>query len=158
MNPELITNWSEHDSFLQKILMLASKTLRIFDPDLSKLKLEQPGSAETLRLFLNADRQRTVSVVVKNAELFRRDCPRLMKLLATYPQNMAVIECPLHLASLNDSMLIADDKHALIRFHTDNVRSKAIIDNAEECIPYVYRFKEIMKEGGEQICATTLGL
>lgn len=158
MNAQLITTWSEHDRYLQKILALASKTLCIFDHDLSKLKLEQRENAEALRRFLSTDRQRTVSVVVKNAEPFRRDCPRLMTLLATHPQNMGIIECPFHLVSLNDSMLIADDKHALIRFHTDNVRSKAIIDDAEECVPYVYRFKEILKEGGERICATTLGL
>jgi len=71
---------------------------------------------------------------------------------------MTLIECPKHLASLNDSMLIADDRHALIRFHLDHARAKAIIDSTEECLPYVLRFKEITKEGGEQISATPLGL
>lgn len=158
MNPQLITGWSEHSSFLKNILVLASKTLCIFDHDLSKLKLEQTDNAESLRRFLSTDRKNTLWIVVKNAEPIRRDNPRLMKLLSTYPQNMTLVECPSHLSSLGDSMLIADDRHALIRFHTDHARSKAIIDNPEECLPYALRFKEIVKEGGEQVFATPLGL
>ena len=158
MNTQLITSWSEHDSFLQNVLILASKTLRIFDQDLSKLKLERPDSADSLRRFLSTDRQNLLWIVVKDAEPARRDNPRLMKLLSTYPKNMTLVECPSHLSSLSDSMLIADDRHALIRFHADHARSKAIIDNAEECLPYSLRFKEIAKEGGEQVFATPLGL
>lgn len=158
MNPQLMTNWSEHDRLLKEILILASKTLCIFDQDLSKLKLERPDNAESLRDFLSTDRQNLLWIVVKDPEPVRRDNPRLMKLLSTFPQNMTLVECPSHLASLNDSMLIADDRHALIRFHIDHARSKAIIDNTEECLPYVFRFKEIAKEGGEQIFATPLGL
>lgn len=158
MNPQLITNWGEHDSFLKNILVLASKTLCIFDQDLSKLKLERPDNTESLHRFLSTDRQSLLWIVVKDAEPVRRDNPRFMKLLSTFPQNMTLVECPSHLASLNDSMLIADDRHALIRFHIDHARSKAIIDNAEECLPYVFRFKEITKEGGEQIFTTPLGL
>lgn len=158
MSQELITNWGEHDSSLQKILALASTRLSIFDEDLSKLKLERPGNTDILHRFLSSDRQHLLRIVLKNAEPLRRDSPRLMKLLATFPQNMRVFECPPHLASLNDSLLIADDRHALIRFHKDNIRSKLLSDMPEECRPYVHRFEEIMKEGGEQICATTLGL
>ena len=52
MNSELIMNWGHHDQSLQKILELATQSLRIFDEDLSKLKLEQTENAELLRRFL----------------------------------------------------------------------------------------------------------
>lgn len=158
MNSELITSWAEHDSSLLKILELASQTLCIFDADLSKLRLERPANVELLRRFLSSDKQHRLRIAVKNAEPFRRDSPRLMKLLAIYTQSMTMIECPPQLAPLNDSMCIADDRHALIRFHTDNARAKTIFDNFEECAPYVQRFEDILKEGGEQVCASTLGL
>ena len=158
MTTQLITNWSEHDSFLLKILIQAARTLHIFDQDLAQLKLDRADGAESLRRFLGADRNNRLSIVVKDAEPVQRSNPRLMKLLATYPHSMTLVECPKHLASLNDSMLIADDRHALIRFHLDHARAKAIIDSTEECLPYVLRFKEITKEGGEQISATPLGL
>jgi hypothetical protein len=158
MTSELITSWGEHDSSLHRILLLASQKLRIFDGDLTKLKLERRDYADLLRSFLNVGGQRSLQIIVKNAEPFRRDSPRLMNLLATYPQTMTIIECPPHLASLSDSMCIADERHALVRFSTDYPRAKVIIDSALECTPYVQRFEEIVKEGGEQICATTLGL
>jgi len=158
MNTELITYWAEHDSSLQKLLALASHTLRIFDEDLSKLKLENADNAETLHRFLAASDGNNLYIVLKNAEPVRRNCPRLMKLLAAYPQRMTIVECPEHLASLGDSLFIVDDCHALIRFSKDFARAKAIIDNTDECSPYLHRFEEIVKEGGEQVCATTLGL
>ena len=55
-------------------------------------------------------------------------------------------------------MFIVDGQHALIRFHQDNVRSKRLDDDSNECQPYSQRFAEILREGGEQISATTLGL
>ncbi len=158
MSSELLTTWAEHDSFLHKVLLLASQSLRVFDEDLSKLKLEHPNNAEALRQFLSTDRQNRLQIVVKDAEPLRRGSPRLMKLLATYPQNMTILECPSHLASLDDALFIADEKHALIRFHKDHARAKVIINSTEECRPYVHRHDEILKEGGEQVCATTLGL
>lgn len=158
MNSELIMNWGDHDHSLRTILGLATLSLRIFDEDLTKLKLEQAENAEHLRRFLGTDRQHVLRIAVRNAEPFRRDSPRLMSLLTLFPQNMIVHECPPHLASLNDSLVIADDRHALVRFHKDGVRSKAIIENTEQCAPYVHRFEDILKEGGEQVCASTLGL
>lgn len=158
MTSELITTWTEHDSALEKILLLASKTLRVFDEDLSKLKLERSVNAELLHRFLSADRQRSLQIVLRNAEPFRRNSPRLMALLTDYSQSMTIIQCPPHLASLNDSLCIADDQHALIRFHSDSARARVLIDSAEECTPYVHRFEEILQEGGEQLSATTLGL
>jgi hypothetical protein len=158
MNAELITDWEKHDSSLRIVLALASRTLLIFDEDLSRLNLERPDSAEILRRFLASDINNRLQILVRNAEPFRRESPRLMKLLEDYPETMTVYECSPHLSSQNDAMLIADDRHALIRFHKDNVRSKIIIDNIEECAPYARRFEEITNEGGEQVSATTLGL
>lgn len=158
MSYELMTTWGEHDQSLQKILALATNSLCIFDEDLSKLKLGRSDNIEMLRQFLSTNRLNTLRIALQNIEPLRRDQPRLMQLLADYPQNMTILECPPHLESLKDSMLIADGQHALIRFHKDHARAKAILDDAEECAPYVKRFEEIVNEGGEPIGATTLGL
>ena len=158
MSAELITSWTEHDRSLQRILLLASQSFLVFDADLARLKLERSDNAELLRGFLAAGAQHSLQIVLRNAEPLRRGSPRLMKLLATYPQNMTIIECPPHLAGLDDSLFIADNRHALVRFSKDYPRARMIIDDATECAPYVHRFAEIINEGGEQICATTLGL
>jgi hypothetical protein len=158
MSSELITNWSEHDTSLKRVLSLVTTTLCIFDEDLSKLKLERKEHAETLHNFLLSDRRNVLRIVLKDSGPFLRHSPRLIELISVYGQNMSVVECPQHLRSLNDSMLIADSKHALIRFHKDNVRSKVIVDSTEDCSPYANRFEEILKEGGQPVCTSTLGL
>lgn len=159
MNPGLITDWTEHDSTVQKVLLLATHTLRIFDKDLTRLGLEKPETAFFLRRFLSRDRKSSISIIVRDAEPLRRSSPRLMALFSDFPHAMHVHEWPASLAaSLKDNLLLSDTSHALIRFHDDHARSKAIIDNASECRPYVLRFEEISKEGNTAISPTTLGL
>ena len=158
MNSELITYWSDHDSAVLKTLSLAISTLRIFDEDLLRLKLEDPERHKELQRLLETGSSSRIEIALRNAEPFRRNSPRLMKLLATHPHKFSVIECPPHLATLSDALLLADDRHALIRFHKDNARSRLIIDDTKSCQPYHQRFSEILHEGGLPISSTTLGL
>lgn len=158
MTSELITTWSEHDAALDTILALTSQSLSLFDGDLTKLRLDRPVVIERLRSLLGTGRENCVRIVLQNTESLRRDYPRLMTLLATRPQNLSILQCPQHLANLKDSMVIADDRHALIRIHKDHARSRVILDSAGDCAPYVKRFSEILEEGGEPVGATTLGL
>lgn len=158
MNPELITTWADHDSNLQKILLLATRDLRVFDADLAKLKLETAENALFLRRFLAASPRNTIRIALRNAEPFRRNSPRLFKLLADFPQTMHVLECAPHLASLTDAMVISDERNALVRIHQDHARSRVIVDDANACRPYLLRFEDIVNEGGTPLGATTLGL
>ncbi|WP_305075351.1 DUF7931 domain-containing protein [Propionivibrio sp.] len=158
MQPGLITSWSEHDSHVQGILLLAKRTLRIFDENLARLGLERAENALILRQFLASDRNNALQIILRDGEPFRRNSPRLFRLLGDYPASMIVVECPPLSGTPNDAMLIADDCHALIRFHKDQVRSKVVIDSAADCQSYLFRFREIQNEGGTVISATTLGL
>jgi hypothetical protein len=158
MTTELISNWAEHDVALRRILPEVSRSLRIFANDLTRLDLEHPEIADSLRHFLAADAQNSLKIVLRNSESFSRNSPRLTNLLRSYPERMTVIAAPDHLASLSDSIVLVDDQHALIRFHQDHVRSKLIFDDTVECRPYIQRFEAIIREGGEAISATTLGL
>ena len=158
MNSGLITSWADHDSAALKVLAAATTKLRVFDEDLSKLKFESHESTVILRRLFAFNPQHTLQIIVKNADPLQRNYPRLLGLLREYPENMSIIQSPPHLSSLNDSLLIADDNYALVRFHKDNVRCKAIINNKQECLPYLHRFAEIEKEGGEPFNPTPLGL
>ena len=158
MNPELITQWAEHDSAVQKILLLATRSIRLFDADLAKLRLESRENILFLRRFLTAAPHNTLQIVLRDAEPFRRNSPRLFKLLADFPHAVQVWECAPQLAQLTDAIFLSDDSHALIRIHQDHARSRVIIDNADACRRYLTRFDEILREGGTPVSATTLGL
>lgn len=158
MSSELITTWTEHHCALQKVLLLASKTLRIFDDDLSKFKLESRENSEILQHFLTAKQENSLCIVLKNSRPVRCQSPRLMALLRNHPHQMSIVECPLHLASANNSLCLADDRHALVRIHHDQARARLVIDSAPDCSIYLQQFEAIADEGGEPISVTTLGL
>jgi uncharacterized protein YecE (DUF72 family) len=158
MNPKLITHWSEYRDAAQKILLAATRNIRIFDPDLTQLGLESRENAFSLRSFLTAAPYNTLQIVLRNAEPFRNGSPRLFQLLADFPHAVEVWECAPQLLRLTDAMFLADDCHALVRIHEDHARSRVVIDDVAACRPYLTRFDEILKEGGTPISATTLGL
>lgn len=158
MTSELITDWAAHDAALHRILLLATISLHVFDEDLQKLKLETRDNADCLHRFLAADRKNRLRIALSNPEPLRRQSPRLIKLLATYPQQMSVLQCPSHLTPANGSLCLADARHALVRANKDHARGRMIIDSAAECSPYENQFAAIIDEGGEPISATTLGL
>lgn len=154
----MITSWSEHDLALDTVFGLAERSIRIFDADLSLLKLELPERIEKLRGFLTSGISHTLQIVVRNPDVLFRNNPRLIQLLTYHSHNMGIFSTPEHLANLNDNMLIADGRHALIRFHADHVRSKIIVNNPAECQPYEVRLNDIINEGCTPIGASPLGL
>lgn len=159
MSSRLITHWAEHDSAVQEILELSPSRLLIFDEDLSALKLERPERIAALSRLLTCEQaNKQLTIVVQKAEFVRQYSPRLMALLAVHAPALTILHAPPHLAALTDSLLIADGKHALVRFHRDHARCRQIIDDLEECLPYAKRFDEIVGEGGDRLSAITLGL
>ena len=158
MTNTLITSWADYDSAVQDVLARATHKLTIFDEDLCTLKLERPDRLSLLRHFLSAGPEHTVQIAILDAGHIRRNCPRLMALLTAYAHNLKIIECPPHLASLSDSLIIADDQHGIIRFHKGHARAKIISDEVEACAPYLQRYDQIIAEGGTLVTSTTLGL
>lgn len=159
MASKLITTWSEHDSAVQEILDLSPTTLLVFDDNLSPLKLERPARIAALRRLLSARQPTTrLTIVVQKADFVRQYSPQLMDLLGVHSPALTIIQSPPHLARLKDSLLIADGRHALVRFHQEQPRSRLIIDDSEECAPYQQRFDEILDEGGDPLSPMTLGL
>ena len=162
MNSELLTQWSAYSEAVGQILQFAQREIRIFDGDLSRLGLEKKENADCLRRFLAATPHNmpriALRIVLRNAEPFRRNSPRLFSLLADFPHIFEVWESRPPSTSLTDSLFLVDDHHALIRIHEDHARSRLILDDATACRSYRLRFEEIMRESGTPISATTLGL
>jgi hypothetical protein len=158
MTSKLISTWSEYESAAQEILELATHTLLIFDENLSTLKLERPEKIAALRQFLSASPKNLLQIALQNAGHIRAHSPRLMELLDTYSHNLQIIECPPHMAALSDSLIFADGKHGVVRFHKDQARAKVILDDTEECTPYLHRYDQIIEEGGTPVSGRSLGL
>jgi hypothetical protein len=158
MSRELFTSWADYQSAIDHLLSLAAKRIWIYDEDLGMLHLETAERIEMLKRPLASTRQDCLRIALRNTAPLQQRQPLVQRLLAMHSHNSAAQQTPEQLNHLRDSMILVDDVHALIRFDRDQPRSKLLIDEPEEVMPYRRRFEEIWAEGGIPVSTTTLGL
>lgn len=157
MSRTLLTSYGEYDAAVDLILSRAERQLDIFDYDLSLLKLDQPSRNAALSRLLSMQNH-AIRIVVIDAPSVVTHHPRLLGLVERHGRRLQLIEADPKLRELTDSMVIADDAHALIRFHRLQARSKMLEDECDEVRPYQRRFAEILDEGGTPISPRVAGL
>ena len=158
MARELISSWSDYQVAIDRLLDLACRKIYIYDQDIDQLKLETPSRLNALKRVLHSTDQQSLQIALRDATALHNAHPVLNNLLTTYSHRVLAQQTPEQLAHLRDSMILVDDRHALIRFDHDQARSKLLIEESDEVRPYLIRFAEILSEGGESICSSTLGL
>ncbi len=158
MSRELFTSWADYQSAIDHLLSLAAKRIWIYDEDLGMLHLETAERIEMLKRPLASTRQDCLRIALRNTAPLQQRQPLVQRLLAMHSHNSAAQQTPEQLNHLRDSMILVNDVHALIRFDRDQPRSKLLIDEPEEVMPYRRRFEEIWAEGGIPVATTTLGL
>lgn len=158
MTRTLYAHWSEFGSAVDHILSIARERLLVFDFDLSAMKFNTPDHHRAIQSLLTNNPQNKSVFIVQDASRLTLEQPRVISLLDRFQHNLGILECPESLRELPDSMIIADDKHALIRFHRQQPRCKLLEDESEEVFPYRRRFDEILAEGGTWVSARACGL
>lgn len=158
MARELITSWEGYQTAIDRLLFMACQKICIYDEDLSQLKLESSLRLPQIQRILRGGHKESLQIIVRNAERLHNQSPLLIKLLTDFSHLATAQQSPPNMAHLRDSMLIIDDKHALIRFERDLPRSKLLVDEIDEFKPYLNRFSELSSAGGEPIRTSTLGL
>lgn len=73
-------------------------------------------------------------------------------------EDMALLKLddPVRLAVLR--RLIANERHVLVGFEHSQLRECLLIDEPDECAPYLHRFEESVAEGGDAMSPTTFAL
>lgn len=153
----LLTSQADHDAAFDRLLVLTTRQLDIFDRDLSRLKLEQPTRLKALKRLLTRPGSR-LRIVVQDGRAVPANHPQLMRLLDSHSNHFELIAANEKLADLADSIIVADNTHALIRFHRDQPRGKLLENEEEEVKPYEQRFQSILDEGGTPISPRVAGL
>ncbi len=158
MARELITSWGDYQAAIDRLLAITGHKICIYDEDLGQFKLESILRLAQIKRVLDSGRKESLQIILRNADILRNRCPVLIKLLSDFNHLALAQQSPPELAHLRDSMLIIDDKHALIRFERDLPRSKLLLDEADALKPYLNRFSELSLAGGERVGKTPLGL
>ena len=75
---------ADFQTAVDRLLAQPGRELRIFDPDLTVLKLNSPPRIALIREFLAASRARRIFIAVHDPDPLTRFCPRMMNLLGLY--------------------------------------------------------------------------
>lgn len=143
---------------IDRLLEQAGEELRIFDPDLSALRLNSPARIERLERFLFASRVRRLYIAVHDIEHLTRYCPRMMQLFARFAHSILIYRTGEEIRMLQDSFLVLDARHYLRRPVARFSRGALGLHDETEALAMRSRFMEIWEASLPGVSATTLGL
>jgi hypothetical protein len=148
---------AEYETAIDTILQRATNKIRIFDYALGR-EYNSSKRSEMLRRFLLASRPNTLQIVVHDTGTLDRNCPRLFNLLRTYGHAIGINETHPSAKLVYDPFVIVDDRCFVHRFHFDEMRGLAGVDDPIGTHTFIERFSEIWEASSPAVFATTLGL
>lgn len=143
---------------VDRLLAQAGRELRVFDPDLSALRLNSPQRAAQLEQFLLASRTRRIYIALHDPEHLTKYCPRMMGLVTRYSHAIAVHRTHEEIRSIQDSFLVIDQSHYVRRGVARFFRGAIGLGDEGEAQAMRSRFQEIWDASFPEVSGTTLGL
>ena len=143
---------------VDRLLAAPGREMRIFDPDLSALRLNTAQRVEQFRQFLAASRTRRLYIAVHDPDHLTKYCPRMMALLARFAHAIQVNCTHEEIRNLQDSFLVLDQAHYLRRPVALQFRGALGLHDDTEALAMRARFMEIWSASFPGVSASTLGL
>jgi len=143
---------------VDRLLAAPGRELRVFDPDLAALKLNDLARVEQLKAFLAASRTRRVYIAVHDTDHVTRQCPRMMALLARYAHAIQIHRTHEEIRNIQDSFLVLDQSHYVRRPVAQFFRGALGLHDEAEALAMRGRFQEIWSASYPAVSSTTLGL
>ncbi len=154
----LITSRGEYVDAVQRLLGLAQRELRIFDPDLADLDFNSQANIDALRRLLSGGRMHRVLVALHDVEHVKTRCPRLLDLIATFPAGLLISRTEGEATRAQDRFVLADEIHVVRRPVAVQPRGAIFIDDPFEAHAMRQRFDEIWERSIPAVSATNLGI
>jgi hypothetical protein len=148
----------EFQQEVDRLLDQPGRELRIFDPDLSSLRLGSPARIAQLEKFLRFSRTRRIYIVVHHTELLTRRSPRMMELLKLFNHAIQINQTHEEIRSLQDAFMVLDAQHYLRRPVADFFRGAIALNDETEALAMRSRFQEIWASSFPGVSSATLGL
>jgi len=149
---------SDYLEGFSRLLGLARRELRIFDPDLSELGMNSTSRIEMLMRFLRESRTRRIYIALHDVEHVTKRCPRLIALMGSYTSALFIFQTHGEAAKVQDCFVLADSDHLLRRPVTTQPRGVLIFNDPKECQPMRERFDEIWEASLPTVSVNTTGL
>jgi hypothetical protein len=154
----LLATRREYLESFERLLGLASRELRIFDPDLAELGLDAEPKIARLRDFLYASATRRLYIAVHDTDFVTRRCPRVLTLLGSFPRQMFIHQTEGEARKAQDCFVIADDRHLVRRSVAAQARGVLVLDDPRDCGSIRDRFQEIWESSAPTVSPSVTGL
>src|ERR1043165_4935316 len=161
MSEVFYTRFEDNAGFqaaVDRILEQPGRELRVFDPDLAALRVNDPLRIERFERFLQASRTRRLYFVVHNTDHVVRRCPRMMSLIARFSHAIQVHRTHEEIRELQDSFMVLDSMHYVRRPVAQFFRGAIGLGDEPEGLAMRGRFMEIWAASLPGVSATTVGL
>jgi hypothetical protein len=155
---ERFENNPDFQTAVDRLLEQPGRELRVFDPDLVALRLNDPLRIERLERFLLASRTRRIYIVVHNTEHLTRQCPRMMSLITRFAHAIQVNRTHEEIRDLQDAFLVLDAMHYVRRPVAHFFRGAMGLGDDNEALAMRGRFMEIWAASYPAVSGTTIGL
>ena len=149
---------AEFQQAVDRLLAQPGRELRIFEPDLSALRLNSPARIAQLDGFLRASRTRRIQIAVHRTDHLTRFCPRMMELIKLFAHAIQVNRTHEEIAGLQDAFMVLDAQHYLRRPVAGFYRGGLGLGDEAEALAMRARFMEIWSASYPGVASTTVGL
>jgi len=143
---------------IDRLLEQPGRELRVFDPDLAALRLNDPERIARLERFLAGSRTRRLFMAVHNTDHVARQCPRMMTLLARYSHAIQIYRTNEEIRELQDAFLVLDSVHYVRRPVAQFFRGAIGLGDENEGLLMRQRFMEIWASSFPAVSSSTAGL
>ena len=149
---------ADFQAAVERLLEQPGRELRIFDPDLSSLRMNDPARIDSLAAFLLASRTRRLYIAVHDTAHITRQCPRLMALLARFAHAIQINRTHQEIRELQDAFLVLDAMHFVRRPVAAFYRGAMGLGDETDGLAMRSRFMEIWAASYPAVSGTTAGL
>ncbi len=149
---------AEFRAAVDRLLEQEGRELRVFDPDLASLQLNDPARVARLERFLRGSRTRRLLVVVHDPDPLVKRCPRMMSLFSRYVHAIQIHRTHEEIRGIQDAFLVMDSAHYVRRPVAAFFRGAAGIHDESEALAMRSRFQEIWSASYPGVSGVATGL
>ena len=161
MDEPIYERFDDADGFhaaVDRLLEQPGRELRVFDPDATALRLNDPARIASLERFLLTSRTRRLYLVLHDTEPLTRRCPRMMSLLGRFAHAIQINRTHEEIRQIQDSFLVLDSHHYVRRPVAAFFRGAMGLGDENDGLAMRGRFMEIWGASYPAVSSTTAGL
>lgn len=154
----LITTRTEYQEAIDMLLPMAERELRVFDPDLSDLRLHAPDRLAQIREFLGRSRNNRLYIAVHKTEFIEQRAPRLLNVLGLFAASIFIQRTQGDAARVQDCFILCDESHLVRRPVAAQPRGVILTHDLNEGAKMRDRFDQIWESSEPGVSANVTGL